>query len=96
MRQRVLPALIRRAILIAALVFVQAGAATHIDLDDTHPAGEACVFCVGLATLGAANVGSTTNLNAVVLSQQVVATPAVVAVSRRVDPFSIRGPPKTS
>jgi hypothetical protein len=96
MQWNVVPALIRRAILIAALLLAQASAATHVDLDDTHPAGESCIFCVGVSTLGAGNVGDAVLFHAIIEPQDVASTATVVSVIRRVERYSIRSPPIAS
>jgi hypothetical protein len=49
--------LIRSATLVAVLLLAQAAVATHVDFEDSHPAGEVCALCAGQAALGAGNVG---------------------------------------
>lgn len=92
----VVPALMRRAILVAALLLAQASAATHVDLDDTHPAGDVCEFCVGLSTLGAALPGSVPAFDAIVEPQDAGSTATVVSFTQCVERCSARGPPKAS
>jgi methionine-rich copper-binding protein CopC len=49
--------LIRSATLVAVLLLAQAAVAAHVDLEDSHPAGEACALCAGHSLLGSGNVG---------------------------------------
>ena len=56
MRSGELMRLIRSAALVAVLLLAQAAVAAHIDLEDSHPAGEVCALCAGHSVLGAGNV----------------------------------------
>ena len=56
---------IRAAAIVVALVLAQTAAVAHVDFDDSHPAGESCAYCVGLATFAAGNVSATPTVAAV-------------------------------
>lgn len=50
---------IRGGILLAALLITQTAVLSHLETEgDGHPATDTCVLCVGLATLGTANIST--------------------------------------
>lgn len=96
MRSRELMRLIRSAALVAVLLLAQAAVAAHIDLEDSHPAGDVCALCAGHSVLGSGNVG-------VVAACDVVsaAVPAAAPEQRSESQahrscFLARGPPGAS
>lgn len=50
--------LLRGAVLVAVLLVMQTAVLSHVDSDDAHPGADTCVLCVGVSTLGAADVAT--------------------------------------
>jgi len=88
--------LIRSAMLVAVLLLSQAAVAAHVDLDDSHPAGESCALCAGNSVLGAGNVGVVAHCD--VVWRSVLSAPlAQVGFSQLHRGFFLaRGPPAAS
>jgi hypothetical protein len=58
MRRRGLMRLIRSAAFVAVLLLAQAATVAHLELDDSHPAGESCALCAAQSVLGAGSVSA--------------------------------------
>jgi hypothetical protein len=79
--------------LVAVMLVAQATAASHLDLDDTHPAGESCGLCAGLGVFGAANVGAALTLPPPIAGAAIEQFHATAPPAVRFIRLSIRGPP---
>jgi len=95
-RARGLKGLPRLLALAAVLIVVQATAAAHLGLDDSHPAGETCALCVGAGVLGAANVGASFELGGITRAPAEFHPAPVPNLVRRIGHGLIRGPPQAS
>ncbi len=96
MRSRELLRLIRSAALVATLLLAQAAVAAHIDLEDSHSAGEACVLCAGHSVLGAANVAVVTTFNVLSRVEPLAALEQIPVTQSHRSHFLARGPPAAS
>jgi hypothetical protein len=95
-RSREIHRLIRNATLVAVLLFAQAAVAAHVDLDDSHPAGDSCALCAGHSVLGTGNVGGVTQTDAVALEVQFPAVEQARESQSHRCYFLARGPPAAS
>lgn len=96
MRGREWTQLIRSAMLVAVLLLAQSAVATHLDLDDSHPAGDSCALCTGASVQGAANVAAVAVLDAIAPTTPVPAEAQVLRFASRQGEFHARGPPRAS
>lgn len=96
MRSRELAKLIRTTAIVAMLVFAQAAVAAHVDLADSHPAGEECALCAGHSVLGAGNVAVSLPVEAEAAAPPIVGHACLRAPDRRIERRFARGPPRTS
>ncbi len=87
---------LHRIALIAALLFAQVVSSGHIDLDDSHPAGEACAICVVHASLGSADVPAAVAVDVQVQRPEVIAYQPARSSRQRVIARLARGPPSVS
>lgn len=88
--------LLQIAALVAVLLLAQSAEFAHSDLDDSHPAGDVCALCVGLATLGAGDVSASLYVHVVVQRPEGIEYLLTHRFDRRVvRPFA-RGPPQAS
>jgi hypothetical protein len=82
--------------LVAVLLLAQAAVASHLDLDDSHAAGDSCALCAGSSVLGAANVASVVSFDVIVARAPAPAEEPVLRVLHRRSHFHARGPPAAS
>lgn len=82
--------------LIVVLLLGQSAELVHSALDDSHPAGEVCALCVGLATLGAGNVSAPQHVDVVVQRPQRFDYVLAHHLDRRIERRFARGPPQAS
>lgn len=86
--------LLRTTLLAMALLFAQLVSAGHIDLDDSHPAGELCATCVIQAQLGSANVGAPLFVDVDVQNGYEIEFFFTSSPWRRIELRFARGPPQ--
>lgn len=96
MRTRWPSRLLQVAALVAVLLLAQSAEFAHSDLDDSHPAGEVCALCVGLATLGAGNVSAPLYVHVIVQRPEGTEYVLTHRFDRRVARPFARGPPEAS
>lgn len=88
--------MLRATALVAFLVFAQTSALIHWDGDDFHSTNDVCALCVGLATLGAANVSAHQPFPVVVRGAASYDFIFVDHLTYRVEVHHARGPPQAS
>ena len=96
MRSGRLASFLRVTALVAVLVSAQTATLVHSDLDDSHPAGDACALCVGLASLGAGNVAAPQHVDVVVQHPGRFDEVPIHRVGRHSERRNARGPPRAS
>jgi hypothetical protein len=96
MRRRRLLDHFRIAAVLAVLVLAQSAVAAHLELDDSHPAGESCALCAGISVLGAGNIAATVPVEAVVRSLPSIDYRRGHEIDRRIARQFARGPPSAS
>jgi hypothetical protein len=88
--------LLHVAALVAVLVLAQAVELGHLELDDSHPSGEVCALCVGLATLGAGNVSAPPHVPVQMQRPEGVKYEQRHRLDKRVERPFARSPPQAS
>lgn len=96
MRSGRLASWLRVTALVAVLVAAQTATLLHSDLDDSHPVGDVCALCVGLASLGAGNVAAPQHVDVVVQRAGRFEAVLVTRTNRHAERRSARGPPLAS
>lgn len=84
------------AFLLGVLVVAQNSALAHLGVDDSHPADEACAFCVSLADFSAGNVSSQIALDACAQPSSSSSLISDLWYEHRFAPQLARGPPTAS
>jgi hypothetical protein len=96
MARRRFQSILHTAALVALLLFAQIVSISHVDLGDSHPAGEVCALCAVHANMGSANVSAATYIDVDVQRAEEIDYLSVQPPHRRVEFRFARGPPLVS